>query len=208
MNKVRRDRKAIEPIKKLVRPAIYEWTGNKAFNRFKGERFKRLTLILRDDEFLGFCSAIGFVEVNWAFIEQQITHWCQLQFVTFKWRGKDGKDRDCPKPYSRKVRFLRGGFAKIPAMSSYSQEGIALLDRADELSETRHDLTHAVITHMESKNGKYMMENLKVGRDGLQTIKSVVFDVRGFPKLGEKLARLGSDAVHFSHRLQDAFLGH
>jgi hypothetical protein len=162
--------------------------------------------MLRDDEFLHFCASIGWVEVNWSLMESQLDRWCQVMYLIFKWRGKDGKEKEIPRPYGRKVRFLRGGFAKIPALKKYSADGVSVLDRADTLSDTRHDLTHGVITSIESKDGKYFLENRKIQRDGKHIVKDVVFNVRGFPALADKLADLGTDAIRLSHRLQVEFL--
>lgn len=39
-----------------------------------------------------------------------------------------------------------------------------------------------------------------------QMFENFVFDVHGFPELGEKLAVLGNDAIHFSEKLQTVFL--
>ena len=206
MKHVRQNRKAIEPLKKIIRPAIYTWTGNKAFNRDKRKRFDRLSHMLRDDEFLHFCAAIGWVEVNWSLMEAQLDRWCQVMFITLKWRGTDGKEKEMPRQYSRKVRFLRGGFTKISAMKKHGLDGISILDKADALAETRHDLTHGVITSIESKDGKYLLENRKMQRDGRHTVKNVVFDVRGFPVLANKLADLGTQAIRLSDRLQTEFL--
>lgn len=206
MKHVRQNLKAIEPIKKLIRPALYTWTGNKAFNRDKGKRFERLSHILRDDEFLHFCAAIGWVEVNWSLMESQLDRWSQVLFIVHKWRGKDGKEKEIPRGYARKVRYLRGGFNRLPALKAFKDDCIDVLERADDLSETRHDLTHGVITSIESKDGKFFLENRKIQRDGMHTIKNVVFDVRQFPVLADKLADLGRDAIAISQRLQVAFL--
>lgn len=206
MKHVRQNRKAAEPIKKAMgRPAIYTWAGNAAFKR-KRKQFDKLSLMLRDDEFLHFCSAIGWVEVNWALYEAQLTHWCQIMFVTLRWRGKNGRAKDMPRPYSQKSRFLREGFLNIAAMGFFKDEGLGILDRGDALADIRNDLTHAVITHMEAKDGRFIMENRKTTSDGLHVVKSVVFDVREFPALAHKLVILGKDAVHFSDRLYKAFL--
>jgi hypothetical protein len=203
---VRQNRKAIEPLKKLIRPAIYTWTGNKAFNRGKRKRFDRLSHILRDDEFLHFCASIGWVEVNWAMMESQLDRWCQVMFIKFKWRGKDGKEKDIPRGYARKVRFLRGGFARIPAFAKFRADGVDVLDRADALAEARHNLTHGVITSIEAKDGKYFLENRTMQKDGFHTVKNFVFDVREFPVLADKLVILGRDAIRLTHEFQVAFL--
>src|SRR5262245_9629132 len=124
MKAVRLNRKAIAQLKEVVRPLVYTWTGNKAFKRGRRKRFDRLSHMLRDDEFLHFCAAIGLVEVTWSLVEAQLDRWCQIVFITLKWRGKDGKVKEVPRPYARKVEFLRGAFAKAPALRKYASDGI------------------------------------------------------------------------------------
>ncbi len=201
MKHVRQSRKALLPLKRLIgRPQVHSWTGNKAFNRTKGAKFGDLAKILDDDEFRAFCSAIGFVEVNWAMMEQQLDQWVRLIFDRL---GGHSIEKEIPRAYGRKAKFLREAFDGISALSPFRTEGTSILDRADVLAETRNDMTHAVITHMKPKNGKYEMVNLKVRRDGTHTLKDVVFDIRVFPKLGEQLVELARDALHLSLRLLD-----
>jgi hypothetical protein len=206
MKNIRQNRNALAPLRRLIgRPAIYTWTGNSAFNRGKGKRFNLLANILRDDEFQSFCAAIGFIEVNWALMEAQLDHWTQLSFVQLG--GRD-IENEMPKSFSRKSTFLRKSFERIPALSAFKDRGIDVLDRADTLSVTRNDLTHAVITSLESVDGKFEMMNRKLNKDGTHTTKNVQFDVRGFPELSLKLVLLGRDAIHLSHDLANEFLGH
>lgn len=206
MRYVRQNRKTVEPIKKLIRPALYTWTGNLAFKRYRVKRFGNLPLMLRDDDFLHFCAAIGWVEVNWALYENQLVHWCQVIFIKLRWRGANGKEHTMPKPYNAKVRFLRSGFSKIPALRKFCVEGIAILDRGEALAETRHNLTHGVITSVESKGGIFMLENRRTRPDGRHTVKNVEFNVRDFPTLADNLVVLGRDAIRLSSRIADEFL--
>jgi len=162
--------------------------------------------MLRDEEFLQFCAAIGWVEVNWAIYEAQLMRWCQVTFVVLKWRGILGKDKEMPRQYGRMYRFLKDAFAKVPALSPFKAECLEILARGDSLSETRHDLTHATITQMQSKDGKWTMENRRARADGRHTVKEVVFNMREFPAISEKLAVLGRDALHISDRIYKTFV--
>src|ERR1700730_11205991 len=146
MKHIRQSRKVLHPIRNVIgKPQPWSWTGTKAFNRTKGKRFRDLVLHLDGDQFRAFCTVIGFVEVNWAFFESQMDRWVQIAFVKLKFRF-NGKE--APAGFGRKSTYLRQAF-KLPALSKYKETAIDLLDKADVLSETRHDLTHAVITGVE-----------------------------------------------------------
>jgi hypothetical protein len=203
MKHIRQNRKAVTPLRKLIgRPAVYTWTGNKAFNRSKGAKFGDLARILDDDEFRAFLTAIGWVEINWAIMEQNLDRWTQL---IFRWLDGASIESEVPKSFWRKSKFLRQSFNSIPLLLPFKERGIDILSRADKLAGTGNDLTHAVITSMVSKDGKYEMKNLRLNKDAMHTIIDVQFDARGFPDLSLKLVHLGRDALYMSADLLDAF---
>ncbi len=204
MKHVRHNRKALAPLRGVLgRPGVHEWTGNKVFNRTKGARFRLLCNLLRDDHFESFCAAIGFIEVNWAMFEMQLDRWVQIVFVTLHDRSISN---EAPTSYSRKSDYLRRAFNRLPALSQYKQDAIEILAKGDRLADTRHKMTHAVVTHMKPRNGKYELVNRKLRRDGSHIIEDVIFDPRGFPDLSKDLGLLGRDAILLSGRLGDRFL--
>jgi hypothetical protein len=206
MKHVRQNLAAIKLLRDVPQPRIHAWTGNLAFNRSKGKRFEYLANMLRDNEFESFCSAVGFIATNFALYEGQLLNWCQVMFVTLKWRGEGRSEEGAiPRPFSRKVRYLRSGFNKIPALKDYREEGNSLLDRGVKISPTRDDLVHSVITSIKSNHGKFELLMKEVGKDGGHKPRAVVFDVRDFPKLTKNLLDLGRDAILFSNRLTDVF---
>ena len=154
-----------------------------------------MVTILRADEFESFCSAIGFIEVTWAFLEAQLDRWAQLFFIRL-----DGKkiERLMPHGFAKKSAFLRKCFNKLPILSPYKDRGLEILDQADIISIKRNDYTHAVVESLKSVNGNFSMINRKLRKDGTHSIKSVQFEVRKFPDLSLKLVRLGRDAVRLS----------
>lgn len=187
----------------IGKPQPWTWTGTKTFNRTKGKRFRDLVLHLDGDQFKAFCSAIGFVEVNWAFFESQMDRWVQIAFVVLKFRPSG---REAPTSFGRKSTYLRQAF-KVPALSKYKTAALDIFDRADKLSETRHDLTHAVITRIEPIDFfKFEMVNRKLQRSGMHTQKDIVFDIRGFPHLAKELVDLGQKSVRLTSDLADRFL--
>jgi hypothetical protein len=204
---IKRNRKAIALLKNPPRPAVHTWAAHKVFNRIKGEKYADLVMILRDDKFQTFCSAIGWVEVNWALYENQLTHWCQIMWVTLNWHGHGrSKEDKIPRAYSRKERYLRAAFGTVPQVAQFKDDAIAIFDRAKELAEVRDDLTHGVITHMEPIDGKFYLSGLQLKADGSHSTKDIVFDSKGFPELGEKIVKLGRDALYLSHRMQEVLL--
>ena len=204
---IKRNRRAIALLKDPPRPAVHTWVAHKVFNRTKGKRYADLVMILRDDKFEAFCSAIGWVEVNWALYENQLTHWCQLMWVTLNWHGR-GRSEEIriPRAYSRKERYLRAAFKALPQVAQFKDDAIEILDRTRVLAEVRDDLTHGVITHMEPIHGKFFLSGLQLKDDGTHSTRDIVFDSKGFPELAEKIVKLGRDALDLSRRIQKALL--
>jgi hypothetical protein len=200
MKHVRQSRKVLHPIRHLIgSPQPWTWTGTKRFNSTKGKKFRELALHLDGDQFRSFCSAIGFVEVNWAFFESQMDRWVQVAFVTLKFRF-NGKE--APTSFNRKSTYLRQAFARLPALSKHKRTAIEMLDKADQLSVTRHDLTHAVITAVEPVDFfKFEMVNRRLQRSGMHTVKDITFDIRGFPQLAKELVDLGAKSVRLTSDL-------
>lgn len=204
MDLVRRNRRALAPIERSIkRPFPYGWTGNKAFNRTKGKKYKNLAQILRDDEFESFCSAIGFIEVTWAFMESQLDHWAQL---TFRNLGGNKIEKKLPLGFERKSDYLIRVFKTIPLLAPFRADAVDVLDGARQLAGTRNDLTHAVVTSLESTGGKFELINRKLRSDGIHSSRTVYFDVRDFPDLSLKLVKLGSKAVRLSADLAEKFI--
>ena len=199
----RQNIRTLSPLKKIIgRPSVNGWLGRKAFNRTKGRKFGDLAILLDDDEFRAFCSVIGFVEVNWALMEQNFDRWIQVIF-----RKLNGAfiEKVPPNAFKKKAVFLRKAFNEIPQLSTFKGEVMAILDRAIKLSTIRNDLTHAVITNMKPVKGIYELQNFKLHIDSTHTIKDVKFDIRDFPVLSLELVRLGNDSLQISARLLEVF---
>jgi len=188
----------------LGRPKPWTWTGTWAFNRRKRKRYRDLTMHLDGDQFRAFCSVIGFVEVNWALFESQMDRWVEIVFHPLRFRFNG---RQAPTSFSRKSTYLREAFKKLPALSKYKATALDILEKADAVSVTRHDLTHAVITGIEPKDFfKFEMVNRKLNRSGMHTDKDVTFDIRGFPRLAGDLVDLGARSTRLTLDLAEQFL--
>ena len=203
MRHVRQSRKVLLPLARLIgRPGVYQWTGNKAFKRTKGKKFSELARILDDDEFRSFCSVIGFVEINWAMLEQNLDQWMQMVFLR---AGGDAITDQLPTGFAAKSKYLTRCFKRILLLARFREDALDVLDRADKLARTRNELTHAVITDMKSSGGKFRMRNFRLKRDATHTIEDLYFEVEGFPNLSLELVHVGRDALLITDRLFKTF---
>lgn len=141
---------------------------------------------------------IGWVEINWAMMEQQLTWMAKSVYVRM---GGNKWERELPvTSFARKATFLRKACSRIPALAEFKKDIIALLDDAEGLAQDRNRFTHAVVTSIEANRFKFSFDQLKVDRKGGHTLTEFLFDVREFPKLAARFSRLSTDAMNLSAR--------
>lgn len=153
----------------------------------KEPKFEIIQRILSANTFQSLCAAIGFVEVNWALFEQSID---SAALIIHQSLGGNKIDRELPRAYSGKSRFLRKAFNKITLLRPLENEATGILDRADKLSHTRHDLTHGVVTHTEARNGRFDFSKIDYVRSG-HAYRDFSFHFAAFPALAKDLLALG-----------------
>ncbi|MEW6647330.1 MAG: hypothetical protein AB1450_09045 [Pseudomonadota bacterium] len=142
-------------------------------------------------DFESLCTAIGFVEVNWALFEQSLD---LIVLAAHRDLGGATFEKEIPRSYSRKVNFLKKAFSKISVLVPLKREAIELLDISCKLSKMRHDLTHGVVTHIQAVDGRYTFSKIDYVSHG-HTYRDFVFNPEDFPRLAEDLLRLGSQAT-------------
>ena len=140
------------------------------------------------EDFQALCTAIGFVEVNWALFEQSLDH---MVITIHRDLGGATFVNELPRSYSNKVKFLRKAFSRIPSLQSLKDNAKQVLEKSKELSKHRHDLTHGVVTHTELKDGRYNFS--KIDYSGTEhQYRDFVFDPNTFPRLAQELLDLGT----------------
>lgn len=60
-------------------------------------------------------------------------------------------EREAPRAYGRKVKFLRRSLREIDALSDLMDEGINILDAADEVAPIRHLVSHGFFMDFEAE---------------------------------------------------------
>jgi hypothetical protein len=93
-----------------------------------------------------YARAIGYLTMGWATLE------ICLDFaiaIAFQRCGGNALEPEIPRSFSRKVTFLRKSFQQLESLREFETQGIALLDRASELSDTRHTVVHGAISAVE-----------------------------------------------------------
>jgi len=154
-----------------------------------------------NDDFRSLCAAIGFVVVNWALAEQSLDF--TVETIYSKCAGNT-IEKQLPRSFKRKVKFLRKAFLTSVALQVYAEEGTKLLDRMVPLAQQRHDLVHGVIVSIESVNGRFPIDKLDYQAQE-HIMRRIEFDPNNFDVLIEKLLHLGRDLTSFGISLTKRF---
>ncbi|MCA3171424.1 MAG: hypothetical protein ING25_00005 [Burkholderiales bacterium] len=150
-------------------------------------------------EFQSLCAAIGFVEINWALFEQSLD--C-IVLSAHRDLGGSAIDKNLPRSYSSKAKFLRKAFSKVEALNPLKEEAEEVLSHSDELSTKRHDLMHGVVTHVKAVDGCYTFSKIDyVGQD--HSYREFVFSPEDFPTLADCLLSLGAQTTRLGVKVDE-----
>jgi hypothetical protein len=109
------------------------------FKRIKRQRLQDFAMLVRDNDLQAFCTAIGWIEINWAMVEQQFDRWMQVIFLRL---GGKALEKHVPRGFSGKVRFLRRAFNTINLLAPFRDRALSIIQRTDDYSNMRHNLNH------------------------------------------------------------------
>ncbi len=153
------------------------------------------------DDFSSLCTAIGFVVVNWALAEQSLDF--TVETIYSKCAGNT-IEKQLPRSFQRKVKFLRKAFSTSVALHVYAKDGNKLLDRMEPLAQQRHDLVHGVVVSIESVNGRFPIDKLDYKAQE-HIMRRIEFDPKAYDSLVQELLNLGKDLTLFGSTLVQRF---
>jgi len=103
---------------------------------------------LADEEFFG---AIGRLTISWAHLELGLDGMVHILYHGF---GGKAIDPEIPQTLSRKIRFLRAAFKKLPIGDEGINGYLSFLDRVEAAAVTRHDIIHGIVVDQAEGSGE------------------------------------------------------
>lgn len=94
---------------------------------------------------------VGMIVMNWSFVENSLDAWTAIAFQDC---NGSSIERELPRQFDRKMRFLRKCFNRLPELTPWKNEALAYLDRAKALSVVRHYVVHGVLWDFDSANNE------------------------------------------------------
>ena len=155
--------------------------------------------------FTGYCMALGYIQANWAQMEQMFDMWIAL--VYHELGGRDSIDSRLPLSFKSKVKFLKRSFGRISALNEYAQDALPLLQRAKALAGKRNDLVHGALTAQEPIDGNWQMAILdfETPQDSVNwhVLRRFTFNQQDFQDFESNLVPLSVEVAQFGRRLID-----
>ena len=157
--------------------------------------------------FADLCTVIGFVVIHWSLTEQQLDNWvnvCVNNVGGAPLLGGHG----VPKALNRKITFIKRCLAQLPELAPFRDECAALLSRVKSASDRRHDLIHGALTELrpDPTTGAFKFRMIGYAGD-LHTFREFNLTPNDFREFAPVLTDLVTDAIAFSQKLGDRFLG-
>lgn len=158
---------------------------------------------IQAEDFTGYCMALGYIQANWASMEQMFDMWIALIYHDLA--GRTLIEKRLPLSFKNKVKFLKRSFRNIAELKQYADEAIPLLTRAKALARPRNDLTHGALSKLDPINGAWQMVILDLdSRDenvNWHVTRHFTFSPSDFEALEAKLVPLSVEVGKFGHRL-------
>ena len=142
------------------------------------------------------CAAVGFVTINWAFMERQMDNIIHLSFASLG--GIPGHDRK-PSAFKEKTKYLAKAFNHNKELVIHKTNALVLIERARAFSITRHALTHGALDSIE---GTILTIN-KLQTKSEYRVDLVKIDIKDFPFHAQEITGLVTEWLHLSKTLFD-----
>lgn len=145
---------------------------------------------------------IGFMTVTWSLLERGLD---RIALTIYK--GCEGHTikRKVPQSLKEKLKYIEDSFNKLPVLSGYQKEGLAIVEKTRDLSTKRHTLIHGAISNLCPENSTYVFTKYNFHDKGVK-LETTPFSPPDFQSVSEDCRNLAESVAFFSVRLIDTFL--
>ena len=148
--------------------------------------------------------AVGLIVLQWGQAEQSLD-----LLVAMLWQSFDGKNHAKKIPFmlEPKVKFLRACIGAEPLLKEEVATSDELLSRFEELSSLRHDLIHGAVASISPVDNAFIFAKLDV-KDGFHHHREVRIEAAEYPRIIDRLVKLGRDANALNQRVFNVLKKH
>ncbi len=146
-------------------------------------------------------SALGKVVAQWSYVE----HLLDL-CVAVIYHSYDGKrivyKQEIPVSMKPKLKFLRDAL-KLPSLSNFRNDGLALLSRVSPLKDKRDKMVHSIFIEINLKSFELIKVNYTKEMHNLNKLN---FNLSEYLEVEKKLKGLAIDLALYCDRLSNPLL--
>ncbi|WP_425987980.1 hypothetical protein [Afipia sp. DC4300-2b1] len=137
-----------------------------------------------------FYKTIALLSICWAQIEV-VLDYSNLFIIT----AFDTSETQLPISLKPKIAFFKKHFKEIPELEEYRERALKLVERINNLKETRHDIIHGVAVKEVTKGIRQFIRHDYKGKSLIQMPKNYTLDQMTVKV--EEIADLTGDLVEF-----------
>lgn len=149
---------------------------------------------------------VGMIVMSWSFIENSLDAWTAIAFHDC---NGVSIERELPRQFDRKVRFLRKCFNRLPELAPWKDECLRFLGRAKELAEIRHYMVHGTLSDFDEKNDEsFTFQKIDLDENKTQHLfGSLTIPGAQLISAAEELSDMASQGVGLSNSILNAMEG-
>jgi len=145
---------------------------------------------------------VGELIINWSVFDHQL-----VLIVAILYQNDTGRslERQLPREFSRRIRFLRKCITRFPQLSQYADGMRNMLDAAKEVSIVRDALVHGAVSSYDKKDQCYSLKKLDIAKtDDMHEAKTIRMTLEDVQEYVIQSQSLMSFAIQISDHLANA----
>jgi hypothetical protein len=149
--------------------------------------------------------AVGSVVIYWSLVEQSLEHWVA---IIYHHPGGNKDKKQIPFLLGAKLTFLRARFSDAPDLAGMSSEGLALLNKIEQMAKTRDILVHGAISAYQPKTQRLKFIRLGINKaDRIHTLNPDYLSIPKILEAADVILGLMTTTINFSNRLVEHLVG-
>ncbi len=149
-----------------------------------------------------FFAALGRLTISWAHLELGLD---SMIHVIHHGLGNRQYENETPRALSRKLKYLRKAFKRMPLPEETQAQLADWLDEIETASEARHDMIHGAVIEHSEETGDAQLIRLLHNKTGLKQ-KRVSVTTKSILEAAVKAQKLSGYALKYGVGIQDVLV--
>jgi hypothetical protein len=144
---------------------------------------------------------VGSVVICWSLLEQSIESWVAIIYHA---PGGNAGYKRIPFQLAPKLEFLRTRFSDLPTLQPFSQEGLDLLNKVEQMARIRDILVHGAISDFDQATSRLKFVRLGIDKtDNMHQTKEEYLTFQQILDAGKTILDINAATLKFGTHLMD-----